>query len=296
MTTDPSQAPLPGVDERRVSVGECTLNVAEGGSGPAVLLLHGFPDRWQLWQHQIPALIDAGYRVIAPDLRGFGESDRPAEVSAYALPRLVGDVRGLLDALEVDRVAVVGHDWGAGLAWGVAAGLPDRVRSLTVLSVGHGMTRAAAGEQQRRLSWYMLWFLFPGVAEQVLPADDWAAFRQWAWAGTAPDDPDVDRQIAGLARPGALTAALNWYRANIDPAHYIALRPGSRFTPIGCPTMGVWSSADEFLGEEQMTASEDFVTGPWRYERLDGVSHWIPVHAPNRLNALLLDFLRSGPD
>src|SRR6187549_2639171 len=101
------------VSERRVPVGECTLNVAEAGSGPAVLLLHGFPDRWQLWRRQIPALVAAGYRVIAPDLRGFGESDRPVEVDAYGLRQLVGDVRGLLDACQVERATVIGHDYGA---------------------------------------------------------------------------------------------------------------------------------------------------------------------------------------
>jgi pimeloyl-ACP methyl ester carboxylesterase len=280
------------VQERRVPVGECELNVAEAGAGPAVLLLHGFPDRWQLWRHQLPVLVEAGYRVIAPDLRGFGESDRPDAVADYALPRLVGDIRGLLDAVGVQRATVVGHDWGAGLAWAVASALPDRVDALVPLSVGHGLGRFAAGEQQRRLSWYMLWFLFPGVAEQVLPADDWAAFREWAWTGRQPGaDPEADRQIADLSRPGALTAALNWYRANIDPVRYLAHRPPGRFTPITCPTMGVWSDGDPFLGETQMSASADFVTGPWRYERVTGVGHWIPVMAPDRLNALLLDFL-----
>ena len=102
------------INERRISVGACTLNVAEAGAGPAVLLLHGFPDRWQLWRHQIPALVGAGYRVIAPDLRGFGESDRPDAVADYRLRQTVGDVRGLLDACAVERAVVVGHDWGPG--------------------------------------------------------------------------------------------------------------------------------------------------------------------------------------
>jgi pimeloyl-ACP methyl ester carboxylesterase len=139
----------------------------------------------------------------------------------------------------------------------------------------------------------MLWFLFPGVAEQVLPEDDWGFFRQWAWGGSqAGEDPDLDRQVADLSRPGALVAGLNWYRANTDPAAYVAGDP-TRFSlpPVACPTMGVWSSDDMALTEEQMTGSARFVTGPWRYERLDGVDHWVPVHAPERLNGLLVDFL-----
>jgi pimeloyl-ACP methyl ester carboxylesterase len=283
------------VRERRVSVGECTLNVAEAGSGPAVLLLHGFPDRWRLWRRQIPALVEAGYRVIAPDLRGFGESDRPVEVAHYRLSHLVGDVRGLLDACEVEQAAVVGHDWGAGLAWAVASFLGERVNALVPISVGHGLTRAVAGEQQRQLSWYMLWFLFPGVAEKVLPADDWAAFRVWAAPGTTPGShPEVERRIADLSRPGALTAALNWYRANIDPERYLVLEPQSQLPPVTCPTMGIWSDGDRYLSEVQMTASADWVSGPWRYERVTGAGHWIPEEAPDRLNALLLDFLPAS--
>lgn len=284
---------MSSVTERRLRLNGLDYNVAEAGEGPPVLLLHGFPDSWRLWRHQIPALAEAGHRVIAPDLRGFGETARPAEVEAYKLRALVGDAVGLLDELGVERAAVVGHDWGAMVAWRVAMFAPDRVERLVAVSVGHPLASVAAGLPQRRLSWYALWFLFPGVAEQVLPEDDWGFFRQWAWGGSqAGEDPDLDRQVADLSRPGALVAGLNWYRANTDPAAYVAGDP-TRFSlpPVACPTMGVWSSDDMALTEEQMTGSARFVTGPWRYERLDGVDHWVPVHASERLNGLLVDFL-----
>ena len=232
--------------------------------------------------------------MIAPDLRGFGESDKPDKVDDYRMRHLVGDVRGLLDACAVERVAVVGHDWGSALAWAVATYLPDRVNALVPISVGHGMSRAASGERQRQLSWYMLWFLFPGVAERVLPADDWAAFRTWAWPGELPaSGSDIDRQIADLSRPGALAAALNWYRANIKPEQYVVVTPPAPAPRIACPTMGIWSDGDPYLDEVQMTASADAVSGSWRYERLTEVGHWIPVQAPDRLNRLLLDFFAS---
>jgi pimeloyl-ACP methyl ester carboxylesterase len=259
-----------------------------------VLLLHGFPDSWHLWRHQIAALAGAGYHVIAPDLRGFGGSDKPAEVQAYSMTRaLLGDVVGLLDALDVQRAAIVGHDFGAALAWVAAMLVPDRVRRLVVVSVGHPVAFADAGLRQKQLSWYMLWFQFQGVAEQVLPRDDWAFFRRWAWGGARPgEDADADRQVADLARPGALTAGLNWYRANIRPSTFVGGGSGAnRFPPVACPTMGVWSSDDMALTEEQMIGSARFVTGPWRYERIDGVDHWVPVHAADELNRLLLDFL-----
>jgi pimeloyl-ACP methyl ester carboxylesterase len=281
------------VVERTLRANGLSFNVAEAGDGPPVLLLHGFPDSWRLWRHQLAALAKAGHRVIAPDLRGFGKTDRPAGVEEYKLRTLIADVVALLDVLHVDRAAVVGHDWGAALAWAMTRFVPDRVTRLVVVSVGHPLAGAAAGLAQRQRSWYMLWFQFPGVAERVLPENDWAFFRQWAWKDARPgEDPDADRQVADLSRPGALTAGLNWYRANIDPATFVVSDP-TRISvpPVACPTMGVWSSGDFALTETQMTGSQRFVTGPWRYERLDGIDHWVPVHAPERLNELLVDFL-----
>ena len=277
------------ITEQSVQTNGITLNVASAGTGSPVLLLHGFPDRWQLWAEQIEALVAAGHQVIAPDLRGFGESDKPAAVASYRMPLLVSDVLGVLDHFDLDRVAVVGHDWGAGLAWQVAFRKPERVQRLAVLSVGHGGTGSLAGLEQRRLSWYMLWFLFPGAAESVLPADDWRFFREWAWDGALPgDNPHCDRQIADLSRPGALSAALNWYRANISPEHFV--RTEQLAGPlVSCPTMGLWSSGDAFLGETQMRESGRFVTGQWRYHQLAG-SHWLPVTAAAGVSDLLVDF------
>jgi pimeloyl-ACP methyl ester carboxylesterase len=279
------------VVERTLTLGGLQFHVAEAGQGPPVVLLHGFPDDWRLWRHQIPALAEAGHRVLAPDLRGFGASARPGDVADYRIGRLVGDVAGLLDAHGIERADVVGHDWGAGLAWSLALALPGRVRRLTVVSTGHAAAIAQAGIEQRAQSWYMLWFLFPGVAEEVLPVDDWAFFRALAWGG-APrgSSPDLDRQLALLERPGALTAALAWYRANIDPARFVTGPSGLR--AVTCPTMGIWSTGDAFLSRAQMTGSQRYVDGPWRYEEIDGVDHWVPVHAPQRLTELLVDFLR----
>jgi pimeloyl-ACP methyl ester carboxylesterase len=282
---------MPVVTEQTLRVNGLDFNLAEAGDGPPVLLLHGFPDSWRLWRHQISALADAGHRVIAPDLRGFGDSAKPEAVEAYRMRALVTDVVGVLDALGVERADVAGHDWGASLAWVLGMFVPDRVSRLAAVSVGHPRAYAAAGLEQWRASWYMLWFQFPGVAERELRADDWAFFRRWAWNGAAPgQDPDADRQVAGLSRPGALTAGLNWYRANIDPASFVADGEGSSLPPVSCPTMGIWTSDDFALTEAQMTGSERFVTGPWRYVRLDGVDHWVPVHAPERLSQLLIDF------
>ncbi|MDQ3615541.1 MAG: alpha/beta hydrolase [Actinomycetota bacterium] len=281
------------VVERSVDANGIRFNVAEVGTGEPVVLLHGFPDSWHIWRHQMPVLAKAGFRVIAPDLRGFGRSARPVGVARYTMRTLVADVVSLLDTHSAERVSLVGHDWGAGLAWAVAAFVPDRVSRLAVVSVGHPKARIDAGLEQRQLSWYMLWFLFPGVAEEILPRDDWDFFRRWAWPSGSSEG-DLQRQIADLSRPGALTAGLSWYRANIDPGRYVTHDPNEApFPDVTCPTMGVWSSDDFALAERQMKASGRYVDGPWRYERIEGVDHWVPVNAAVRLNELLLSFLRT---
>jgi len=255
------------------------------GTGTPVVLLHGFPDSGRLWRHQVPALVEAGCSVVVPDLRGYGASDQPADVEAYALPYLAGDVVAVLDALGVERAHVVGHDWGAALAWGLGSLLPDRVERLVALSVGHPASFVAAGTPQREKSWYMLLFQFEGIAEQWLSQNDWENFRSWA------QHPDAADVIAELEKSGSLTPALNWYRANIPPQSYVD--PPLELPPVQAPTMGVWSSGDIALTEAQMTGSGAHVAGPWRYERLDGPGHWMQLEAPDAVNALLVDFLTS---
>jgi pimeloyl-ACP methyl ester carboxylesterase len=267
----------------RIEVGGIGIEAQVEGEGPAVLLLHGWPDTHELWRHQVPGLVDAGFRAIAPDLRGFGASDKPADVADYAVPHLVGDLVGVLDHLGVDRAHVVGHDWGAALGWAMAGFVPDRVDRLVALSVGHPAAFADAGLAQREKSWYMLLFQFSGVAEEWISGDDFARLRAWM------AHPDADRVVERLRDPAALTASLNVYRANLPPE--ALLRRDPIVPPVAAPTMGVWSAGDGALLEDQMTASSKHVTGPWRYERIDGAGHWIPLEARDELTALLLDFL-----
>jgi pimeloyl-ACP methyl ester carboxylesterase len=260
------------------------FEVVDEGTGTPVVLLHGFPDSADLWRNQLPALVDAGLRVIAPDLRGFGQSDAPADVDSYSIPNLLGDVAGIMDAVGVDRAHVVGHDWGAALAWAFASFVPDRVERLAVLSVGHPAAFADRTMEQFQKSWYMLLFQFRDVAEEFMRADDWRRFRQFL-AGAV----DTERYIEDLARPGRLEAALAWYRANLPPESLIA--PPLPFPPIPAPTMGVWSTGDLALTEDQMVNSQAQVSGPWRYERIDGAGHWMQLDRPDEVAGLLIDFL-----
>lgn len=271
----------------RIEANGVGLEVQDEGDGPAALLLHGWPDSHRLWRDQVGALTSAGFRTIAPDLRGFGTSDRPTEVEAYSLLTIAGDVLAVLNELGVTRAHVVGHDWGAAVAWMIATFTPDRVDHLAVLSVGHPRALRDAGLEQREKSWYMLLFQFDGVAERWLADDDWANFRAWS------RHPDADDVIADLARPGALTASLNWYRANLPPETLI--EPPLELPPVAAPTMGVWSSDDIALTEHQMRSSVAQTTGPWRYERIEGAGHWMMLDDPASVSRLLLDFLPTTP-
>jgi len=253
------------------------------GEGRPVVLLHGFPDSGRLWRNQVPALAEAGFKVIVPDLRGYGRSDKPAEAEAYGLALLAGDVLAVMADAGAERAHVVGHDWGAGIAWAVGAFAPERVDHLVALSVGHPATFLANGFEQYEKSWYMLLFQYVGIAEEWLSGNDWANFRAWGY------HPDVDAVIAELEANGSLTPGLNYYRANIRPESFV--EGGVRLPPIQSPTMGVWSSGDFALTEAQMKSSAANVAGPWRYERLEGPGHWMQLEAPDELNWLLIDFL-----
>ncbi len=267
----------------RVDVEGVGIEYEVTGEGRPVVLLHGFPDCGRLWRHQVPVLAEAGFKVIVPDLRGYGRSDKPTEVESYGLQWLAGDVLAVMSDAGVERAHVVGHDWGAGLAWVLGAVAGERVDHLAVLSVGHPATFRANGFEQHEKSWYMLLFQFAGIAEEWLSANDWANFRAWG------RHPDTDAVIAELEANGSLTPGLNYYRANIPPESY--LQTGREIPPIQVPTMGVWSSGDFALTETQMTGSAANVAGPWRYERLDGPGHWMQLEAPDEVNRLLIDFL-----
>lgn len=284
---------------RRLKVGDVRLSVREEGEGEPVVLLHGFPELAHSWRHQLPALAAAGYHAVAPDLRGYGDSDRPPAVDDYAAQKLAADVTGLIDALGHESAHLVGHDWGGALAWGVAGRAPEAVRSLCVMNapVGAVAARARLADlDQQRKSWYMLLFQFTGVAEAWLSADDFANLRRFVFeTASAETFPEEDRRvyIEALSRDGALTAALNYYRANMPPSSW--LRPPPDPPEVTVPTLAVWGDADAYLDLSLLEGSVATVTGPLRVERLPGVSHWVQQEAPERVNALLIDFLDGLP-
>ncbi len=250
--------------------------------GRPVLLLHGFPEDAGQWQQQILALARAGHRAVAIDQRGYSPGVRPVEVAAYGPEELIGDVLAIADALDWPQFDLVGHDWGSSVAWMTAAAHPARLRTLNTVSTPHGGAMSAAirgdPDQQQRSQYFAL-FLTPGTAEESL-------LRDGGLRRVYDDLPAarIEHYLERFSQPGALTAALNWYRA---------MRPPAVRGPVTPPTLYVWSTGDAYVGETAARGAERYATGPYRFEVLDGISHWISEQAPEQLSALLLDHLAT---
>jgi pimeloyl-ACP methyl ester carboxylesterase len=271
------------------SRGDLVFDVRDSGpaDGDPVVLLHGFPQDSSAFDRLGPALHSAGLRTLAPDQRGYSPRARPEGRSAYVMREVVDDVLALLDAAGLSSAHVVGHDWGGIAAWALAAWHPWRVRTVTALSVPHpaAMAHAMVHSDQALRSAYIAFFQLPLVPERVLLAGDGAVLRKTLRAGGLPEE-RVDAYVARLQEPGALTAALNWYRA---------LPLGAR-TPVGTvrvPTLHVWGSDDAFLGRVATEASREFVTAPYALEVLEGVNHWIPELAAERTGELITAHVRT---
>ena len=285
-----------GWQHREAWVHGVRLHYVEAGSGPLVILLHGFPEFWYSWRHQIPALATAGFHAIAPDLRGYNLSDKPVGVDAYRMEALLVDVLGLIQQAGEERAVVAGHDWGGVIAWHLAMHHPQAVEKLIVLNAPHpgAYWRELHSWRQLLKSWYVLFFQVPGLPEQLMGAGDFdliaRLLRRQPVHREAFTPEDVRRYKQALARPEALTAALNYYRALRNPAH----RGRHENAPINVPTLLLWGEQDAYLSPRLTENLNAWVTN-LRVVRFPDVSHWIQNDAPERVNRLMIDFLRGVP-
>ena len=278
---------------QQVDVGDLTFDVRVDGpeDGRPVLLLHGFPETSLSWSAVTPLLGRAGLRTYAPDQLGYSPGARPDDPGAYSTPNLAQVTADLLTALDVPRADVVGHDWGANVAWALAGWHPDRVRSLTAVSVPHPAAYTVAyrtDPEQKERSGYIRLFWQPGKAEDVLLADNARRLRRMLSGGEGESGVPaeaIDEYVAVLSAPGALTAALNWYRA---------MSSSDRVDPVGVPTTYVWSDGDVAIGRTAAEACANYVTGDYSFVELPGITHWIPEQAPDRLAAVILDRINSS--
>jgi pimeloyl-ACP methyl ester carboxylesterase len=288
---------LRGVElaHRYADLGDVRLHYVEAGEGPLVLLLHGFPQFWYQWRHQVPALVEAGFRVVAPDMRGYNLSDKPLGVRAYRVELLARDVERLILACGEGTAHMVGHDWGAIAAWIAAMRYPERVERLAILNVPHParFLDGLLSPMQLLRSSYMFFFQIPRLPEEVIRAGDFALLR--SALGRDPVRPgaltaeDIERYIQAIARPGALTATINYYRALLRyPGE-----PRALLQRVEAPVLVIWGERDRFLSRRLAEPPRLWVPNLLGVKRLPDASHWVVEDRPLEVNTLLLDFLRS---
>ena len=286
-------APLPPLRERFVTAGDVRLHVVEAGpeDGPLVVLLHGFPEFWYGWRHQIGPLAEAGYRVLVPDQRGYNTSDKPLRVADYWIERLAGDVVRLISETGRDKATVVGHDWGAVVAWWLGSHHPERLERLGILNVPHPLVmrrHLLTNFRQIRRSWYIFFFQLPWLPERVLVRSlAERALRGTSRRGTFSDE-DLARYREAWRQPGAMRSMVNWYRAAIRGSG----RPfGPRRVPV--ETVVLWGARDTALGRE-MVGPSLALCDRGRSIFFERATHWVQHEEAAGVNALLLRFLAGG--
>ncbi|GAB4419258.1 MAG: alpha/beta hydrolase [Anaerolineales bacterium] len=282
-------------EETFIETNGIELHVVTAGpkDGQAVFLLHGFPEFWYGWRKQIPALTQAGYRVIVPDQRGYNLSDKPKGVNAYSLDKLSADITGLADALGYENFHLIGHDWGAVVAWALAIWHPDRLRKLGILNVPHpsvmvNFLRRGDPDQLRR-SWYIFFFQLPWLPEYFIRKDDWRNGARMLRGSGKPGtfaEADIREYKEAWSQPGAMTAMINWYRA------LMRQRPKMPADPrVKVPTLMLWGMQDVALSHRMARLSIDYCEDG-RLVLFEDASHWVQHDEAENVNLYLLEFLK----
>jgi pimeloyl-ACP methyl ester carboxylesterase len=292
MTLSGIRSPL---EFRVFHVNGIALHVVLAGpaSGKPLIFLHGFPEFWFAWRLQIDHFVSSGYRVIIPDQRGYNLSDKPAGIASYSIDLLARDVVGVLDTVAVSKAFVVGHDWGAGVAWYLAVQYSERVSRTAMLSVPHPrifIKNLIMNPAQLERSWYIWFFQLPWLPECILRRQDWAplvgALRNTSPAGVF-SDPDLEQYKESWSRKGALTAMLNWYRAALLRPSKLAI--DSEASRVKVPALLIWGKNDQFADEAMARESLQYCDDG-HLEMLETATHWVQHEKPAQVNTLLSQF------
>jgi pimeloyl-ACP methyl ester carboxylesterase len=297
-TTSGSQGASPplgvrgSVPGKKIDLNGVRYHVGEQGSGDKiVLLLHGMPDTSSAWDRQIPSLVAAGYRVIVPDMLGYGETEKPADPKRYALENIIGDMVALIDTLGSKQIDLVGHDWGAVTSWELALNFPERFRRHAALSVGNpDLAMNMDSISQVKASWYMYLNTQEATA-QLYAANEGAFFKKLI----IPTHPEIDEVWSRAKVPEAMLGMLNWDRGNPMAAAYLAMVTNTA-APRKCtvPTLGMWSTGDTYLWESQVKDSAQLMAAPWHYMKVENASHWMMLDQSQQVNAALLEWLNAS--
>jgi len=281
-----------------VDVDEIQMHYVEQGKGKLLLLLHGFPDFWYVWRFQISALAKH-FRVVAPDLRGYNETDKPKGVDKYRLNHLTQDVLGLMNALGEKKAMIAGHDWGGAVAWTLAAYFPQAIEKLVLLNAPHpnAYTNRTAGLwRQLQKSWYVFFFQTPDIPEEVLSRNNFAFLKSMLQNSLVKKgvftDEDFSMYVNAWSKPGALTAAINYYRANMHPAILFSEKTVA-FPRIKSPTLVLWGEQDVALSKDLIINSEEFVDAHYSAKYFPNCGHWVHLEEPKLVNKYLIEFLET---
>lgn len=282
-------------ESHNLKISDITLNIVTAGhpSGPPLLFLHGFPEFWYGWRRQIEYFSRQGFRVIVPDQRGYNSSEKPRSAKHYRLDLLAADMVHLLNALELEKTCVVGHDWGGAVAWWLGLNHADRLEKLVVLNCPHPAImrqHLLHNPRQRRRSWYIFFFQFPFLPEWRMRRAEWdiaqRALQRTSRRGTF-SDADIALYKAAWSQPGAAQGMINWYRA------MFRARPKAPGSPrLHIPVLLIWGRRDRFLGEELAQPSIDLCRNG-RLEYIDSATHWVQHEEPERVNQLIHEFITN---
>ena len=283
-------------------VGDVRLHYAEcGGGDELVILLHGFPECWYSWRHQLPVL-GRRYHVVAPDMRGFNLSDKPPRVQDYRIEFLVKDVVGLVNHFRQEKAVIIAHDWGAAVAWAVAQRHPEVVSKLAALQVPPAAAWSAnLTFAQLRHSWYMFFFQLPSIPEWWASRNDFAVveqmYKETSFRPDAFSDADIAVYKEALRQPGALTSSINYYRANVFSSLVRRSKKESRQAsgPIRVPTLFIYGEKDHAVLPSTVRDLKRFVDAPYREVRIPDSAHWVQNEAVDEVNASLVEFLKDDP-
>ena len=278
--------------EDYAEVGDVRLHYVEAGEGPLIVLLHGFPEFWYGWRLQIAPLAAAGFRVVAPDTRGYNLSSKPEGFEAYGVDLLADDIRGLIRELGAESARLVGHDWGGSIAWTVAMNHPEVVDRLAILNAAHPRTLSGGTPQPEpapEKSWYFFFFALPGLPEDVVRARNWHFFRHFLRDAEPALHAGGDRNATSRRgrSPGQRAGMINYYRASVRAPQKEA---AAKLRPISAPTLVIWGERDSYLGSDLAEPEHDDVPNLDRVERLADASHWVHHDEAERVNQLLIEF------
>ncbi len=276
--------------EGYAEIGDVRLHYVEAGEGPLIVLLHGFPEFWYAWRQQIAPLAAAGFRVVAPDTRGYNLSSKPDGVAAYDISLLAADIRDLIHERGAETAMLVGHDWGGSIAWAAAMNHPEVVDRLAILNAAHPrkLSQGLHHPAQLRKSWYFFFFDLPDLPETVVHANHWHFFRHFLHDARPAFTPEqTDRYVEAWSQPGAATGMINYYRSSVRTP---PKKAEAQIHQVKAPTLVIWGERDRYLSPELAEPEHDDVPNLDRVERLPDASHWVHHDEAERVTQLLIDF------